>query len=107
MQSWSLLLYFTTSFSFLIVPILLQIVEVTEGGQLLKEIKPTDMFPGYRLECYPNRDSLEYRELYKLPDTKTFVRGTLRYEVRGMLVFLLLYCVAWMRRGSVVLDTGF
>ena len=31
------------------------------------------------MEAYPNRDSLAYRELYGLEQTKTFVRGTLRY----------------------------
>ena len=54
------------------------------GGALLKEIKPTDMFPGYRLECYPNRDSLVYGDLYNITTANTILRGTLRYEVRVM-----------------------
>jgi saccharopine dehydrogenase-like NADP-dependent oxidoreductase len=29
-------------------------------------------------EVYPNRDSLQYREVYKLPDVKTMIRGTMR-----------------------------
>lgn len=32
-----------------------------------------------KLEVYPNRDSLPYVELYKIPETKTIFRGTFRY----------------------------
>ena len=49
---------------------------------MLEEIKPTNMFPGYRLECYPNRDSLVYGDLYSITTANTILRGTLRYEVR-------------------------
>ena len=59
-----------------------QTVEVAAGGALLEEIKPTDMFPGYRLECYPNRDSTVYAELYDITTASTILRGTLRYEVQ-------------------------
>ncbi|KAJ7377653.1 hypothetical protein OS493_027731 [Desmophyllum pertusum] len=55
-------------------------VEVAAGGALLEEIKSTDMFPGYRLECYPNRDSTEYGKLYNITTANTLLRGTLRYE---------------------------
>jgi saccharopine dehydrogenase-like NADP-dependent oxidoreductase len=34
---------------------------------------------GMILEVYPNRDSLPYIDLYGIPETKTMVRGTLRY----------------------------
>ncbi len=33
-----------------------------------------------QLEVYPNRDSLPYMELYKIPETKTIYRGTFRYD---------------------------
>ncbi|KAM7438042.1 hypothetical protein ABFA07_012446 [Porites harrisoni] len=55
-------------------------VDVAAGGSLLNEIKPTNMFPGYRLECYPNRDSLAYGDLYDIRTANTILRGTLRYE---------------------------
>ena len=58
-----------------------QIVEVAPGGALLQEIKPTGIFPGYRLECYPNRDSTVYGKLYDIESANTIVRGSLRYEV--------------------------
>jgi len=31
------------------------------------------------LEGYPNRDSVKYKDLYKLKDCKTVLRGTLRF----------------------------
>ncbi len=31
------------------------------------------------LECYPNRNSLLYKDIYKIPEVKTLIRGTLRY----------------------------
>ncbi len=31
------------------------------------------------LECYPNRNSLPYLDIYTIPDAKTMFRGTLRY----------------------------
>lgn len=33
-----------------------------------------------KLEVYPNRDSLPYINLYGIPETKTILRGTFRYE---------------------------
>ena len=58
-------------------------VEVQAGGALIEEIKPTDIFPGYRLECYPNRDSTKYGKLYDITTANTILRGTLRYEVQN------------------------
>lgn len=37
-------------------------------------------------EVYPNRDSLQYREVYNLPDIRTLIRGTMRRPG---------YCEAW------------
>ena len=45
------------------------------------KISETDVYEGY-----PNRDSLSYQSLYQLEQTKTFVRGTLRYPG---------YCKGW------------
>lgn len=38
------------------------------------------------LEVYPNRDSLRYIDVYDIPETKTIIRGTLRYKG---------FCSAW------------
>jgi saccharopine dehydrogenase (NADP+, L-glutamate forming) len=32
-----------------------------------------------RMEAYPNRDSLSYRELYGIPEAESMIRGTIRY----------------------------
>ncbi|MBC7922514.1 MAG: saccharopine dehydrogenase NADP-binding domain-containing protein [Ferruginibacter sp.] len=65
-----------------------------EAGQL-REVAYADLFgrtepvqiAGYgTFEAYPNRDSLEYRGVYGLPDVRTMLRGTLRRPG---------YCAAW------------
>ncbi len=38
-------------------------------------------FPGIGdLDVYPNRDSISYKEIYGIPETKTMYRGTFRYK---------------------------
>jgi len=34
---------------------------------------------GLTFECYPNRDSTPYREIFNIPECKTLIRGTYRY----------------------------
>lgn len=57
-----------------------------ENGELV-EIEGKDLFLNYRLEeieglgkfeVYPNRDSMPYKDLYKLKDALTVMRGTYR-----------------------------
>ncbi len=57
-----------------------------ENGELV-EIEGKDLFLNYRpeeieglgkFEVYPNRDSIPYKELYKLKDALTVMRGTYR-----------------------------
>jgi len=50
------------------------------GELLLKHGHPSSRFPTLRLEALPNRDSLQYRELYGVPHVHSICRGTLRYE---------------------------
>ena len=47
----------------------------------MEKVKQLDLFPGFNLEGYPNRDSTLYAEKYGLHDVKTMLRGTLRYKV--------------------------
>ncbi len=35
---------------------------------------------GYDFVAYPNRDSVPFKEFYKIPEAETVVRGSLRYE---------------------------
>lgn len=52
----------------------------TPTENLFKDIFTID-FPGVEtLEAYPNRDSLSYIDIYKIPEVKTMFRGTLRYS---------------------------
>jgi saccharopine dehydrogenase-like NADP-dependent oxidoreductase len=45
------------------------------------------------LECYPNRNSLPYLDIYGIPDAKTIFRGTLRYT-------------GWCQTVRKLVDTG-
>ncbi len=52
----------------------------TPTENLFKDVFTID-FPGLeKLDAYPNRDSLSYIDIYKIPETKTMFRGTLRYH---------------------------
>jgi saccharopine dehydrogenase-like NADP-dependent oxidoreductase len=50
------------------------------GEKLLSSATPSNRFPTMRLEVIPNRDSLEYKGLYGIPQAKSICRGTLRYQ---------------------------
>lgn len=76
-----------------------QIVEISEGGELMRAAKQLDFLPGFSLEGFPNRDSIKYAKYYgrlfsishkliftcdiiSLPgieEANTIFRGTLRY----------------------------
>uniref|UniRef100_A0A1B6DNM3 Saccharopine dehydrogenase-like C-terminal domain-containing protein n=2 Tax=Clastoptera arizonana TaxID=38151 RepID=A0A1B6DNM3_9HEMI len=58
-----------------------QAVDVPAGGDLMKCSQELDFLPGFALECYPNRDSLRYAQLYGIAaEAHTMIRGTLRYK---------------------------
>ncbi|KAG5898781.1 hypothetical protein JTB14_010991 [Gonioctena quinquepunctata] len=57
-----------------------QIVEISEGGELLRAAKPLDFLPGFNLEGFPNRDSIKYAKFYGIEDANTILRGTIRYS---------------------------
>jgi saccharopine dehydrogenase-like NADP-dependent oxidoreductase len=49
------------------------------GENLFKHVTYI-LFPGVgKMEVYPNRDSMQYIDIYKIPDVKTMFRGTIRY----------------------------
>ncbi len=49
------------------------------GDDLFKYISHME-FPGIgELEVYPNRDSVQYIDIYKIPNVKTMFRGTIRH----------------------------
>jgi len=55
------------------------IVKIVPYQRLFKEPSKWKISDSEIYEGYPNRDSLSYQFLYNLQDTKTFIRGTLRY----------------------------
>lgn len=46
----------------------------------MSEAKPFYISPAFAFVAYPNRDSTPFREKYNIPEVKTLVRGTLRYQ---------------------------
>ncbi|KAH6570512.1 hypothetical protein BASA50_010655 [Batrachochytrium salamandrivorans] len=56
-----------------------KVVQVN-GPNLMDIAKPVYIFPAFAFEGYPNRDSTPYTERYSMPECKTLLRGTLRYQ---------------------------
>ena len=49
-----------------------------QGPALMKSAKPIQTgYPAFAFVGYPNRDSVPYSKLYKIPEAKTVLRGTL------------------------------
>jgi saccharopine dehydrogenase (NADP+, L-glutamate forming) len=55
-------------------------LEEIAGTQLMESAKPYLIYPGFALVAYPNRDSTEYKGRYHIPEARTIIRGTLRYQ---------------------------
>ncbi|MCJ1223707.1 hypothetical protein MMC12_000350 [Toensbergia leucococca] len=55
-------------------------VENVSSTELMGTAKPYFIYPGYAFVAYPNRDSTDYRERYDIPEAKTVIRGTLRFQ---------------------------
>lgn len=55
-------------------------VETINSEDLMASAKPYFIYPGFAFVCYPNRDSTLFRDLYHIPEAKTVIRGTLRYQ---------------------------
>ncbi|CAG8567025.1 26114_t:CDS:10 [Dentiscutata erythropus] len=56
-----------------------EIVEIP-GSQLMQSAKPYFIYPAFAFLAYPNRDSTPFKEYYNMPEVKTVLRGTLRYQ---------------------------
>ena len=42
--------------------------------------RPYFISPAFAFVAYPNRNSLPFKEFYRIPEAETVVRGTLRYQ---------------------------
>lgn len=51
----------------------------TPTTELFKDIFSLNFPPVGKLEVYPNRDSIEYIDIYGIPEARTVFRGTFRY----------------------------
>ncbi len=47
---------------------------------LVATAKPYFVMDGYDFVAYANRNSVPFKEFYKIPEAKTVVRGSLRYN---------------------------
>ena len=54
-------------------------IKEIEPGELMDNAVKIDFLKGLNLEGFPNRDSLVYRDIYKISNASTILRGTLRY----------------------------
>jgi len=45
-----------------------------------------DFHPAFKLEGYPNRDSVSFKDSFDMKDAESFVRGTLRFEGFGVIM---------------------
>ncbi|KAM0302575.1 hypothetical protein ACHAPM_004577 [Fusarium culmorum] len=61
------------------------VVEIP-NKDLMSSAVPYHVADGYSFLAYPNRDSVPFRDAYRIPEAQTFIRGTLRYEGNTALV---------------------
>ena len=52
---------------------------IVEGKDLMDRAVPITI-SGLKLECYPNRNSVTYRDIYGIEEVQNLLRGTLRYR---------------------------
>ena len=50
------------------------------ADELMTKAEPYFIKDGYSFVAYANRDSTPFREFYNIPEAKTVIRGSLRYE---------------------------
>ncbi|KAI9679067.1 MAG: Saccharopine dehydrogenase [NADP(+), L-glutamate-forming] [Trizodia sp. TS-e1964] len=55
-------------------------IEEVAGPELMATARPYFIYPGFSFVAYPNRDSTTYKERYNIPEARTIIRGTLRYQ---------------------------
>ena len=53
---------------------------------LMASAKPYFVMDGYDFVAYANRNSVPFKEFYKIPEARTVVRGSLRYDGNPMFI---------------------
>ncbi|AMD20583.1 HDL161Wp [Eremothecium sinecaudum] len=54
-------------------------IETIAAEDLMASSEPFKVTEELQFECYPNRDSTKFKELYQIPEAETFIRGTLKF----------------------------
>ncbi|KAK8064512.1 hypothetical protein PG994_007150 [Apiospora phragmitis] len=62
-----------------------KVVEIPNKN-LMAAAEPYHVIDGYSFVAYPNRNSVPFREFYRIPEAQTVIRGSLRYEGNPALV---------------------
>ncbi|WP_444998242.1 saccharopine dehydrogenase C-terminal domain-containing protein [Aliikangiella sp. IMCC44359] len=60
--------------------------KMIDGDNLLASMRDVTLTEDMELKGYANRDSLGYREEYRIPEVQTLLRGTLRYAGFGPII---------------------
>ncbi|KAF2828259.1 Saccharopine dehydrogenase [Ophiobolus disseminans] len=55
-------------------------VQEISSHDLMATATPYHVMDGYGFVAYPNRDSVSFQQFYRIPETHTVVRGSLRYK---------------------------
>lgn len=63
-----------------------QIVTIPGEELLTTGTESKDFHPAFKLEGYPNRDSVAFKDDFGMKDAESFVRGTLRFEGFGVIM---------------------
>ncbi|RYP32540.1 hypothetical protein DL767_005152 [Monosporascus sp. MG133] len=61
------------------------VVEIP-NDQVMASAVPYHVMDGYSFLAYPNRNSVPFREFYQIPEARTVVRGSLRYDGNPQLI---------------------
>jgi saccharopine dehydrogenase (NADP+, L-glutamate forming) len=75
-----------------------KVVEIS-AENLMATAAPYHVLEGYDFVAYPNRDSVPFRELYRIPEAHTVVRGSLRYQGNPAFVQALA-SLGWLEAGQ-------
>jgi saccharopine dehydrogenase (NADP+, L-glutamate forming) len=75
-----------------------KVVEIP-AEDLMATVAPYHVMEGYDFVAYPNRDSVPFRDFYRIPEAHTVVRGSLRYKGNPAFVQALA-SLGWLEQGQ-------
>jgi saccharopine dehydrogenase (NADP+, L-glutamate forming) len=69
------------------------------NSELMAKAEPYFVMDGYDFVAYPNRNSVPFREFYRIPEAHTVIRGSLRYDGNPQFVMNLIK-LGWLDTGE-------